>query len=242
MKMRLTIGLFASLSVWTVAAETISEINGVNYLSPFKDRNVTDVTGLVTGKGPDGFWIRSTTPDDDRRTSESIYVFGRASVSLVTVGDIVTLDGKVEEFRNNNLFLYLTEITGATNIRTVSKDNAVTPVQLGRGRLAPPMKQYSSLDGGDVFAVPNNVARISTSNPRLRPDRVGLDFWESLTGELVTILKPRAVSKSFNRFQEQWVVGDWKTSGDNKRGGITMTDAGKEGLARAMCFGTLTCS
>jgi hypothetical protein len=31
---------------------------------------VTNVTGLVTAKGPNGFWLRNKQPDNDERTSE----------------------------------------------------------------------------------------------------------------------------------------------------------------------------
>lgn len=82
-----------------VSALTIAEINGNKFLSPYKDQSVTNVTGLVLAKGPSGIWIRSTEPDDDDATSEAVYVYGSSVGTNLTVGDIVTLDGKVAEYR-----------------------------------------------------------------------------------------------------------------------------------------------
>lgn len=88
-----------SAAVACVSAETIAQINGDQYLSPYNNKNVTDVTGLVTAVGSSGFWLRSTTPDKKSTTSEGLYVFGSKATSLVAVGDIVTLDGLVKEYR-----------------------------------------------------------------------------------------------------------------------------------------------
>lgn len=68
------VGLAASVAV--SSALTIAEINGNKFLSPYNGQTVANVTGVITAKGPDGIWIRSTTPDRDAKTSESIYVFG----------------------------------------------------------------------------------------------------------------------------------------------------------------------
>ena len=83
----------------SVAAVTIAEINGNKFLSPLSGQNLTGIQGLVTAKGKDGFYLSSTEPDDDPATSEGIYVFGSNSVGSVKVGDIITVDAKVEEYR-----------------------------------------------------------------------------------------------------------------------------------------------
>jgi predicted extracellular nuclease len=81
------------------SAVTIAEINGNKFISPLSGQNVTGVSGLVLAKGPNGIWIRSTTPDNDKATSEGIYVFSNTVGANLTVGDVVTLDGRVTEFR-----------------------------------------------------------------------------------------------------------------------------------------------
>lgn len=93
--------LAASLlsAVVSVSAETIAQINGNQFLSPYDGKNVTDVVGLVTAIGSAGFWLRSTKPDKNIATSEGLYVFGSKATSQVAVGDVVTLDGLVKEYR-----------------------------------------------------------------------------------------------------------------------------------------------
>jgi predicted extracellular nuclease len=224
--------IFTASALCTFAfAQRISQINGDKYLSPYNGQDVTDVQGLVTAKGPSGFWMRSTRPDNKRTTSESIYVFGRATLGNVTVGDIIALDGHVTEYRSSPDYVYLTEIEDATNIDVQSSDNEVSPRILGQDGLNPPTQQYTSLDNNNIFGVPNNQSQISNVNPTLQPARFGMDFWESLSGELVTVRSPRAISKP-NQFGDTWVVGAWPTTGNNNRGGLTVAtrDANPEAI------------
>lgn len=220
--------VFASLQP-LAAALTIAEINGNKYLSPLSGQAVTDVTGLLIAKGPNGIWIRSTTPDDDTATSEAIYVFSKSVGANLTVGDIVSLDGKVTEYRSNANYIYLTEITAPENIQVLSSGKTVTPLVIGKDTTSPPTVQYSGLDGGDIYNLPNAVANVSDTNPVLDPSKFGLDFWESLSGELVTIRKPTAI-KTPNKYGDTWVVGDWAATGRNKHGGLTMSDKGESAL------------
>lgn len=227
---------FKAASLFLVAvggatALAIAEINGNKFLSSYDGQTVTNVTGLVTAKGPAGIWIRSTTPDNDVRTSESIYVFSNTVGANLTVGDIITLDAKVTEYRSTATYLYLTELVSPKNVVVVSKGNKVTPLVIGEDTFVPPTSQYTSLDGGDIFRVPNGVANISAVNPVLDPATYGLDFWESLVGELVTIKNPAAVTRATS-YRETWVVGNWATTGRNAHGGMTMSarDANPENI------------
>jgi hypothetical protein len=214
-----------SALVSSTSALTISQINGNQYLSPYAGKTVSNVQGLVTAKGSAGFYLRSTTPDDDDATSESIYVYGSAAVSKVSVGDIITLTGKVSEYRSSSAYVYLTELTSPSAISVVSSGNAVVPVVVGKGGRAPPTQQFSSLDGGDVLGVPNNVSQVSKANPVLQPRQYGMDFWESLSGELVRVSNVRAIAKP-SSYGDTWVLGDWDVSGENERGGLTMRNKG----------------
>lgn len=130
------------------------------------------------------------------------------------------------EFRSGSADLFITELSSPTNLRKVSTGNVVTPVLVGTGGRVPPTKQYSSLDNGDVFGYPNNQSQISVANPALVHTRYGLDFWEALSGELVTIKKVVAIAKP-NSFRDTWVRGDWPVTGLNSRGGLTMSDKGR---------------
>ncbi|KAI4196905.1 MAG: hypothetical protein LQ348_002228 [Seirophora lacunosa] len=214
------------------SAITVADLTGTKYLSPLSGSAFSNLTGLVTAKGPNGLWIRSTQPDDDERTSESVYVFSRSVGANLAAGDIITLDGNVTEYRSSSAYLFLTEVTSPRNVRVVSKGNPVEPVVLGARTSAiigekdvsPPTEQYSALDNGDVFGVPNNVSRVSQTNPELEPNTYGMDFFESLSGELVTIQGVTALGRQANSFGDQWVYGNWPVTGRNSRGGLTVTD------------------
>jgi hypothetical protein len=89
----------------------------------------------------------------------------------------------------------------------------------------PSSRWWWALDGGDVLGVPNNVSQISKANPVLQPGQYAMDFWESLSGELVKVSNVRAIAKP-NSHGDTWVLGDWEVSGQNERGGLTMRDKG----------------
>jgi len=217
----------ASFIAPLVSGETVSEINGNKYLSPYNGKNVTYVDGLITAKGPNGIWIRSTIPDKDDRTSESVYVFDKNFGKNLTVGDVIQLNGSVSEYRSSKAYVYLTEIISPKLVRKVSSGSVVTPLVIGKDTINPPTKAFSALDNGDVFAVPNNVSLISSTNPTLIPRNYGMDFWESLSGELVTVRGAHALTKP-NNYGDIWVVGDWKVTGLNSRGGLTTVDKGMQ--------------
>lgn len=229
-----------SLFLHTTVGQSIAEINGDRFLSSYRNRDV-NVTGLITAKGPEGFWVRSEVQNTPSATkswkkwrqltpvnqtgigSKSLYVYDNGTVSGdLTTGDLVSLSGRISEYRSSSAFLYLTELTRPTQPRIISSGAEVLPLVIGKDIASPPTEQYTSLDNGDVFGVPNNVSRVSTSNPILEPTRYGLDYWESIIGELVTIKQPRAVAKP-NQYGDTWVVGDWKVTGQNARGGLTLT-------------------
>ncbi|KAL4912719.1 Endonuclease/exonuclease/phosphatase [Aspergillus aurantiobrunneus] len=215
---------FASLALcWALpaAAVTISEINGNAYISPLKGESVSDVEGLVTAIAEDGFYLRSTSPDSDDATSESIYVYGSSAVSKVSVGDVITLSGEVTEYRSQVNYLYLTEITSPSDIVVQSSGNEVAPVVIGKDR-SPPTEKYSGLDNGDVYALPNNASQISVEDPVLEPELYAMDFWESLSGELVSLTGLTIITKP-NQYGDVFVRGDWGVSGLNEHGGLTMT-------------------
>ena len=214
-----------SLLIPFVFPQSISEINGNRFLSPYQDKDVSGIKGLVKATSSKGIYIRSTDPDSDPATSESIYVYDNSMSSDVSVGDIITLDGHVSEYRSSDDYVYLTELTKPSGVKVASSGNDVKPIVLGKEGLTPPTKQFSSLDDGNIFGA-GNASQISSSNPVLQPDKYGMDFWESLSAELVTVTNPRAVGKP-NKYGDTWVVGDWNVNGaGNERGGVTVLPNG----------------
>ena len=146
-------------------------------------------------------------------------------MSKVSVGDIITLGGKVSEYRSSKAYVYLTELTSPSDITVVSSDNEVVPLVIGSKSLSPPTEQFSALDEGDIFGIPNNASQISSTNAVLQPTKYGMDFWESLSGELVTIGGLNAITKP-NQYGDTWLIGNWTATGRNERGGLTMQKKG----------------
>ncbi|KAI0688927.1 DNase I-like protein [Earliella scabrosa] len=219
-------------------AVSITDIQGASFLSPLLGQKVHNLTGIVTAKSTDsGFWIQGT-PSKDARVSHGLQIYTTSTTLLaqVSVGDEISLSGTVAEFRSsgspNNLFI--TEIGSPANITVLSSNHTVAPLVLGKGgKRSPPTQRMSALDTGrdGWLGVPNNKSLVEVTNATLRPDQFGLDFWASLEGQLVTIKKP--VSLDFeNSFGEFWIHGDWKVTGKNGRGGLTIT-SGLDGVPDA---------
>lgn len=123
--------------------------------------------------------------------------------------------------------LFLTEIDSLGNLVVHSHGHEVVPLVLGSDR-TPPLWQLSSADVGPDgwLSVPGNTSQLESINPTLQPDKYGLDFWQSLEGQLVTV--PSPVTLNFaDRFGSIWVHGDWPVTGKNSRGGLTIVSGKK---------------
>ncbi|KAL5611722.1 uncharacterized protein BROUX77_001878 [Berkeleyomyces rouxiae] len=215
--MKISWSLLASAAV--AYAITISEINGNSFVSFYEQQAVTDVKGIVTAKSKIGFYMRSTEPDFDIKTSESIFVLGQYLLKKVNVGDVVSLDAIVDEYRDD---IPSTQLVAVRNLAIKSKNNPVFPAIIGEHTPSPPTEQFTSLDGGSIHGFSDGSYSLSDSNPILDPEKYGLDFWESLSGEFVTIRSPKSVSRSNNR-GDTWVIGDWGVTGRNSHGGMTIS-------------------
>ncbi|KAH6912562.1 endonuclease/exonuclease/phosphatase [Coprinopsis sp. MPI-PUGE-AT-0042] len=225
-----------------VFSVSITDIQGPSFSSPYAGQTVHNVTGTVIAKSSAGFYLVGEKSEDIRR-SNGLYIFSSTAAKTVKVGDAVSLSGLVTEFRPaaSPNYLYLTEITSPTNIVTLSTNNSVVPLVLGKDR-SPPTQELSALDGGaDGFlSVPNNSSLIEVVNATLQPDKYGLDFWESLEGQLVTVPSPVALGFN-NNFGDFWTHGSWPVTGKNKRGGLTITfgpDGVPDGNPEAIIIGS----
>ncbi|PSR70540.1 hypothetical protein PHLCEN_2v13579 [Hermanssonia centrifuga] len=228
------------LGQWTaivssVTAVNITDIQGPAFQSPLTGQAAQNVAGIVTAKASTGFYIQGPSVSDVRASS-GLYVYSTSSkvLNAVVVGDSVTLSGKVQEFRSSSdpTYLYGTELGSPTNITILSHNNTVKPLVLGVDR-SPPTQQLSALDvGRDGFlSVPNNQSRIDVVNATMQPNKYGVDFWSSLEGQLVTVPKPVSIGFE-NSYGEFWVRGDWKATGVNTRGGLTLA-FGPDGIPDA---------
>jgi hypothetical protein len=183
----------------------IHDIQGTAHLSAHDGDLVSQVPGVVTAVGANGFWYQDPQPDSSVATSEGIFVF-TGSPPSVAVGDAVTVSGRVQEFRpgctpscppTNSAFanLTITELVTPTVVST-GAGPAIQPTVVGFGGRIPP---FSVIDNDSA----GNVEESSTFDP----GSDGIDFYESLEGMAVRINNAIAVGPT-NDFGEIPVTGD----------------------------------
>ncbi|TDW93678.1 hypothetical protein EV137_0970 [Kribbella pratensis] len=175
----------------------IHDIQGAAHRSPLDGKQVANVTGVVTVKGSNGFWFQDPQPDADPATSEGLFVF-TSSAPTVSVGDAVTVEGSVAEFRpggsGGTTNLTTTELTNPKV--TVTGTAAVpAPTIVGAGGRVPPSTVIEDDASGDV----------ETTSTAFDPATDGLDFWESLEGMWLGINQPEVTGPT-SSFRELSVV------------------------------------
>ncbi|MFE7513138.1 endonuclease/exonuclease/phosphatase family protein [Streptomyces sp. NPDC057540] len=193
------------------AAVRIHDIQGTTRVSPLVGKQVTGVTGIVTGVrtyGSRGFWIQDPEADANPATSEGVFVF-TSSVPTVAVGDAVSLSGTVTEYVPGGLTSgnqSLTQISKPV-VTVVSKDNPVpAPVTVSSWSVP---EEYTP--AGDP------AAGGSINGLTLDPETYALDYYESLEGMNVRIGSSRVVGAT-DPYAELWVtVKPWENR--NLRGG-----------------------
>ena len=155
-------------------------------------------TGIVIGKIGSSFYIQDPTPDANPDTSEGLQVFGASAAAGVSVGDEVSVLGRVTEFRANATSLTLTELTSPV-VTVLSSGNALPAATvIGTGGRVPPNTVIEDDATGNVEA----------PGVLFDPAEDGLDFYESMEGMLVQMNDLVATSFTFTNFGEIFVVGD----------------------------------
>ena len=172
----------AASSAW---AQSIGSIQGTSHLSPLANIQVTGITGIVTARDTNGFWIQDSG-DGNALTSDALYVFN-STLAKPLVGDSVLVTGRVQEFRPGGTATNLstTEINATTAFAgswtTVSSGNALpSAIFIGAGFLPP---SVISAGLGNVETTPGYV---------LRPQLYSMDFYESMEGMRISL--PSAIS------------------------------------------------
>jgi predicted extracellular nuclease len=187
----------------------ISEIQGAAHISPRNGDTVT-TTGIVIGKIGSSFYIQDPTPDANPDTSEGLQVFGAAAAAGVSIGDSVSVRGRVTEFRSGLTSLSLTELTSPV-VTVLSSGNVLpAPTVVGTGGRIPP----------NTVIEDDATGNVETPGVLFDPAEDGLDFYESLEGMLVQVNDLVATSFTFTNFGEIFVVGD------NGANATTMTPRG----------------
>jgi predicted extracellular nuclease len=195
----------------------IWQIQGAGHLSPYDGQLVFRVEGVVTAVSSSGFWMTDPTPDDDDATSDGIFVFRGAAA----VGDLVTVNGRVDEFRPGGSGgfenLTTTEIVTPT-VTVVSAGNPLPTVVIGEDRRPP----TSVIDD-------DSTTTVEATDAVFDPGNDGIDFWESLEGQRLSVARAVAVGPT-SSFGEIAVVSQSPSVGlRTARGGIVVRQLGATG-------------
>lgn len=190
----------------------IHDIQGAAHVSPLVGRCVSRVEGLVTAvlgsRGGQAFWIQSSEPgDDDARTSEGLLVTAVDGLPTVEVGNLVRLDGRVEE-RSWGFELPVTRLF-VNAIEIVARRRSLPlPVVIGEGGVGIPQPDVASLG-------------LATFDP----GRYAADALESLEGMLVQVEEPVVVGPTSDH-GEVVVLADRGRSAIQRttRGGLRLLD------------------
>ena len=197
----------------------IHDIQGTTHISALRNQSVSNVPGIVTAVKSNGFYMQEADAniDNNDATSEAILVF-TSSAPTVAVGDAVTVNGTVTEFRTNSNDpnnLTVTEITSPTVTRLSPGNPLPTVTILGNGGRAIPTNVIED----DVVG-----GNIETGTNTFDPSTDGIDFYESLEGMRVQINNPVTVSPSATN-GSVWLLADdgVNATGRTVRGGILVS-------------------
>jgi predicted extracellular nuclease len=177
-------------------ATRIFQIQGAAHVSPLEGR-IVSVPGVVTAVRPSSFTVQDAVGDGDDATSNAILVFGVGG-SAVSVGQAVSVSGRVSEFRpggTGTANLTTTEIVSPT-VTPGGPGAAIAPTVVGAGGRVPPASVIDDDATGDV-----------ETSGSFDPATDGIDFYESLEAMLLRVHDPVVVGPT-NQFGELWVLGD----------------------------------
>lgn len=149
----------------------IHDIQGCSHESPLTGKQVKAIYGIVTWKDKQGFFFQSVSPDQLNCTSEAVYVFTEDYPTVIP-GDLVEVNGKVEEYFQNGQAntLSTTEII-ASSVKMISAGN----------KLPDPVVINSTSN-----KIPESFIE-DDSFTKFDPESDGIDYFESLEGMLVEV-------------------------------------------------------
>ena len=193
-----------------VSSPKVHDIQGAGHFSPYVGRCVVGVEGVVTAilgqRSGQAFWIQGAEGDDDPSTSEGVLVTALEGTAAVAVGDVVRVDGRVEE-RSWGLELPVTRIV-ASHLEVADRDLPLPEaVVIGHG--------------GDL------IPRGEVASRQLQvfdPSRYAADAFEALEGMRVRVEEPVVVGPTSGH-GEAVVVGDGGRGSApwTARGGLRLT-------------------
>lgn len=168
----------------------IHDVQGCAHISPYRGRYVEGISGIVTKKVRNGFYLQDDRPDDKFCSSEGIFIFTQSYPS-VKPGEKLLVAGVVDEFQpgeKEDANLTLTQLINP-HFEVISRDNTLpTPILIGEGGYLNPDKVVEN----DEFQT-------------FQPDEDGIDFYESLESMLVRVDSGSVVGAK-NSFNEVVII------------------------------------
>lgn len=205
------------------SCDTIESIQGAAHISPCDSRSVSGIRGVVTAVDASGFWFQDTSPDTADATSAGMFVYTSVAPT-VSVGDDVSVNGTVSEYRPGGSAadnLTITELTNPS-VSTLGTAALPAPVVIGTGGRVPPTTVIDDDASGSV-----------ETSGTFDADTDGIDFYESMEGMRVELNNPVAAGPT-SKYGEIAVLGDDGSNASvrSPRGGIVLreTDPNPERL------------
>lgn len=197
--------LFICLNISTITAQKIPvpenylrifDIQGESHISPFKDKTVKNVYGVVTAivfsKGKEtGFYMQDPFGDNNIKTSDGIYVNCKSDFPYgLKKGIQVIVNGRVEEFgfrkKNSKGKLFNSSDLTTTQISVTKKDDIKI------------IDKEISLPEPIEIKYDDIIKSVFTENlDNLNPETEVIDFFESLEGMRVKVFNPKIIAPSY---------------------------------------------
>ena len=198
---------------------TIAEIQGAGHISPLNGDAVTDVAGVITARGPRGYYLQDPAGPDAEGyvdgASSGVYVFtSSAPAANLVPGTAVEVDATVQEFRPGSTGLTITELTSPTTTVLATGQPIPAPTLVGGTGLPVPSTVI------DNDAAPGTQVNVETGG-EFEPSEDGIDFWESLEGMSIQIDDARVVGPTNVTFGETPIVPAGSGT-ETERGGIVL--------------------
>ena len=167
----------------------IHDIQGCSHTSPYVGKHISKLSGVVTWKESDGFYMQGTIPDNEDCSSEGIFVFTK-NYPKVIPGDLVSVSGVIQEYASNDQTdsLTITEIVSDSISVTKTDQDLPQPVIIGSDGRIPPLQNIDD----DAFST-------------FDPESDGIDFYESLESMRVEVDHAQVVGPS-NSYSEIIVI------------------------------------
>ena len=170
----------------------IHHLQGAGHQSPVLNEKVADIEGIVTYeyKIGSGNYFHMQTPDElkdnDPNTSEGIVVYTGNKDANVEVGDLVSVDGTVDEYHIDGYYDTKSDTDlPVTQINARDDQGGIVTVEASDQLLPEPVVIDDNL--------PTEVID-NDGFTEFDPEEDAIDFWESIEGMLVEVGNVKAVA------------------------------------------------